>query len=301
MSLDPKHLAALAEILRLGSFEAAADSLGLTQSAVSQRLKALEDSFGSVLVERASPCRGTAAGLRLAAHADAVALMEANLARTLGLDDQTTESPRRIRLAVNADSLATWLPAALDSSAQYSFELLVDDESVSADRLRRGEVMAALTTQAKPVRGCDVVALGALRYVATASPGFLRRWLALGPTPEALAQAPMLQFSAHDDLQHNWLAQHVRPGLRPPVHLVPSTTGFLGATVAGLGWSLNPLGLAAPYLAEGKLVALLPNSHYDRPLYWQVSRIVSPALSQITTRLRRHAKKALEPLGGQRL
>jgi molybdenum-dependent DNA-binding transcriptional regulator ModE len=50
LKFDPKQLTALTEILRLGSFEAAADALGVTQSAISQRLKALEDNFGSILV-----------------------------------------------------------------------------------------------------------------------------------------------------------------------------------------------------------------------------------------------------------
>ena len=47
MKLDPKQLTALTEILRLGSFEAAADALGVTQSAISQRLKALEDTLAA--------------------------------------------------------------------------------------------------------------------------------------------------------------------------------------------------------------------------------------------------------------
>jgi len=300
MSLDTKQLAALAEILRQGSFEAAAAALGVTQSAISQRLKALEDSFGCILVERSTPCRGTAAGLRLAAHADAVALMEADLARSLGLGGPRSHSSQRVRIAVNADSLATWLPAALDDTGQFSFELMVDDETVSADWLRRGEVMAAVTTQQSPVQGCNVHKLGAMRYVATAAPEFIHKWLPDGATPAAMAMAPMLRFSLNDALQPNWLKRHIGAGLHPPVHFVPSTTGFVQATLAGLGWALNPESLVAEHLARGTLVELKPDSRLDTGLYWQVSRILAPALAEVTDKLCHTAKRALEPLTAQR-
>lgn len=300
MSLDPKQLTALAEILRHGSFEAAAVALGVTQSAISQRLKALEDSFGSVLIERGTPCRGTAAGLKLAAHADAVALMEAELSRSLGLSSQTPASPQRVRIAVNADSLATWLPAALDDTGRFIFELMVDDETVSADWLRRGEVMAAVTTQKSPVRGCNVHKLGAMRYVATASPGFMQKWLPDGPTTAAIAAAPMLRFSMNDTLQPDWLKRVIGTDLHPPVHFVPSTSGFVQATLAGLGWALNPECLVAAHLARGTLVELKPDSRVDTALYWQISRILAPALADVTGKLCHTAKRALEPLTAQR-
>ena len=143
MKLDPKQLTALTEILRLGSFEAAADALGVTQSAISQRLKALEDNFGSILVERSTPCRGTTAGLRLVAHANSVTLMEADLSRELRQGAHTLEALKPVRIAVNADSLATWLPTALDSSGAFRYEVLVDDEA----SLPSGCVVAKLWPQ----------------------------------------------------------------------------------------------------------------------------------------------------------
>ncbi|MDG1288355.1 MAG: LysR family transcriptional regulator ArgP [Lentibacter sp.] len=291
LKFDPKQLTALTEILRLGSFEAAADALGVTQSAISQRLKALEDNFGSILVQRSTPCRGTAAGLRLAAHANSVTLMEAELSRELRQGAHASQALKPVVIAVNADSLATWVPTALDSSGAFRYEVLVDDESISAEWLRRREVMAAVTTQDSPLRGCNAYPLGCMRYISTASPAFIRQWMPEGPTPATLCKAPMLRFSANDNLQTNWLRQHFGAGLNPPVHFIPSTTVFVEATSTGLGWALNPASLVEPHLANGTLVEILPASHHNNPLYWQISRILAPALSSLTDKLRQNAKK----------
>ena len=47
-----QHLLTLAALAREGSFSAAADSLGYTQSAVSQQIRRLEHAVGHILVER---------------------------------------------------------------------------------------------------------------------------------------------------------------------------------------------------------------------------------------------------------
>ena len=293
MQFDSRQLAALSAILRLGSFEAAAGALGVTQSAISQRLKALEEQVGSVLVLRESPCRGTEAGNRLAAHAEAVALMEAQVTTDLG-KAETGEGPVRVRIAVNADSLATWFVAALDGIEGMTFDLVVDDESHSADWLRRGEVMAAVTDHARPVQGCDVHELGSLRYVATASPGFVEHWFGDGINAKTLAQAPMLQFSEKDDLQAVWLAEHFGKGITPPSHGMPSTHAFVDAAHHGIGWGMNPLTLVWRSLRRGHLVHLKEDAPLDAPLYWQVSRMLAPVLTPVTEAVIAQAKDVLQ-------
>jgi LysR family transcriptional regulator (chromosome initiation inhibitor) len=292
MNIDPKQLTTLAAILRCGSFEGAAHDLGITQSAISQRLKALEDRIGTRLVTRGTPCTGTATGNRLAAHADQLALLDAQLARDLG---QST-SGTRLRLAVNADSLATWVLPALAQLDGHVFDLVLDDQDVSADWLHRGEVMGAITATARPVTGCDVTPLGALRYIATASPGFIARHFAQGMTPQAVARAPMLRFNEKDRLQHNWLSRHIGPGLAPPCHDIASSQGFVEAARLGLGWGLNPETLVTQDLAQGHLAAVLPAAEINTPLYWQYPRLFAEALAPLTHALRKAAKDALHPI-----
>lgn len=293
MNLDPQQLAALCAILRCGTFDAAAADLGLTQSAISQRLKALETRVGAQLVHRGQPSTGTAAGLRLAAHGDQIALLESQLARQItGL----APAPQtRLRLAVNADSLATWLPAALAELPDHLFDLVIDDQDAAHDRLTRGEVLGALTTRANPLPGCDAVALGNLRYIATASPGFMARHFPDGVTASDLVRAPMLRFDAKDRLQEKWMTRHLGRTVSPPCHMIPSSQGFVAAARLGLGWGLNPEALVADALASGALVPLLPDAALDTQLYWQSSRVLGAALTPLTRALRRAARQMLYP------
>ncbi|MDQ2092513.1 LysR family transcriptional regulator ArgP [Rhodalgimonas zhirmunskyi] len=293
MQFDSRQLAALAAILRLGSFEAAAQSLGVTQSAISQRLKALEEQVGAVLVLRESPCRGTDAGTRLAAHAETVRLLEEDVSRDLGTGGATSDALPVVRIAVNADSIATWFLGALEGIDNVTFDLVVDDETHSADWLRRGDVIAAVTEHARPVQGCDVYNLGALRYVATASRDYVNRWFPDGVNSAAMAQAPMLRFSPKDTLQAEWIEEHFGAGLHPPAHVIPSSHGFIEASRRGIGWALNPKALVEIPIKRGRLQLLEKDAPLDRPLYWQVSRRMADVLAPLTAAVKQRASKTL--------
>lgn len=295
--LDPAQLAALAAVHRRGSFDLAAGELGVTPSAVSQRIRALEETVGTLLVRRGQPCHATAAGLRLVRHHDELALMERRLAAELpGLD------PGRavIRVAVNADSLATWVLPALAALPDTLFDLVIDDQDVSQDWLRRGEVVAAITGHPGPLQGCETLALGALRYRATASPAFRTRWFAGGITRAALAQAPTISFSEQDRLQQDWAARQLGVAggrqLPPlPCHRLASSQGFVEACRLGMGWAMNPDVLTAPLLARGELEELVAGTPLDVPLYWQFTRLVAPALAPLTQAIRHAARAVLIP------
>ncbi|QPM91897.1 LysR family transcriptional regulator ArgP [Pseudooceanicola algae] len=298
MPLDPAQLATLAAILRRGSFDRAAAELGVTQSAVSQRLRALEEQVGMVLVQRGPPATGTQAGARLAQHAEQLALLESRALHQIG---QVERPGGQVSVAVNADSLATWFPEALaraqDSAPGLQFNLRVDDEGHSADWLREGRVMAAITATATPLRGCDAIFLGRMRYLATASPGFVARYFPVGLTPEAMARAPVLLFDAKDRLQDRWVDAHVAPTDLPPPprHVMPSSEAFQQGARHGLAWGLNPELSVRADLASGALVELRPDTPVDVALYWQVSRLMRPGLAPLTDSLRQVALARLLP------
>jgi LysR family transcriptional regulator (chromosome initiation inhibitor) len=237
--LDPAQLAALAAVHRRGSFELAAAELHVTPSAVSQRIKTLEETTGSLLIRRGSPCTATDTGLRLIRHHDEVTLLESTLAADLpGL----SPGPATLRIAVNADSLATWIIPALAATDGFLFDLMIDDQDASQDWLRRGEVVAAITSHPGPLQGCDTIPLGALRYLATAAPAFVSCWFSGGVTAQALSRAPALTFSEKDRLQDRWIARRTGPGRKVtfPSHRLASSQGFVDACRAGLGWAMNP-------------------------------------------------------------
>lgn len=289
--LDYPNLAALAAVHRRGSFDLAAAELGLTPSAVSQRVKALEERSGALLIRRGQPCTATETGARLVRHFDEVMALEA----MLPLPDP---QPATLRIAVNADSLASWVIPALAAAGDYLFDIVIDDQDVSQDWLRRGEVTGAITSAPGPLQGCDSIGLGVLRYFATASPDYIARWLPTGVSRATMARAPALTFSDKDRLQSQWLSRQFGPGLAFPTHRLASSQGFVDATLAGLGWAMNPEPLVSRAMTEGSLCELVPDTPLDIALYWQVARRTAPALQGLTRALRDQAALVLRPLAG---
>ena len=289
---DYPALAALAAVLRHGSFDAAARALSVTPSAISQRIKALEDRLGAPLVLRGTPCTGTATGLRLARHMEDLGLLEAQLAQDLGQDRAQNVPRAPLRLAVNADSLATWFCAAMAGHDGPLYQLYIDDQDHSADWLKRGDVVAAVSARATAVPGCDLYPLGALRYHAVATPDFVARYFPDGITAAALTTAPALNFDEKDRLQSTWAAAQLGYPVPLPAHRIPSTQGFVDAALAGIGWGLNPVDLLAQHLQAGRLVALSPEPT-DIALFWHVSRLNKSVLAPVTSAVTAAARARL--------
>lgn len=288
---DPAQLAALAAVHRRGAFDLAAAELGVTQSAVSQRIRALEERVGVLLIRRGTPSQATEMGLRLIRHYDEVQLLARQV--TADLPDQSP-GPAILRIAVNADSLATWVIQALAEVPGFLFDLVIDDQDFSQDWLRRGEVVAAVTGHPGPLQGCDTLPLGCLRYRATASPAYIARWFGEGVTNEAMMRAPALTFSDKDALQADWVAARglgLRAGF--PSHRIASTHGFVDACVQGLGWAMNPEPLITTHLAKGRLVELIPDTVLDVALYWQFARLTADVLAPLTRAMRKAAAAVL--------
>ncbi|HLT85779.1 MAG TPA: LysR family transcriptional regulator ArgP [Phototrophicaceae bacterium] len=284
MQMRPEHLAALVAIVDEGSFEAAARALSVTPSAVSQRIRALESQVGQVLLLRTTPSRTTDAGAVLLRLARQQQLLEREVLAEL------TGSPPRGRtplpLAVNADSLATWFVPVLGECARWpdvTVRLHVEDQDHSAALLRSGSVLAAVTSDPEPVQGCSVERLGTMRYLPVATPELVRRWT----TGRGVdwAAMPVVRFNTKDDLQHRLLASR-GVDAPPPVHVVPSSEGFLAAVRAGLGWGALPEEQLGDDVARGRLVRLGGREHVDVPLYWQRWRLRSAVVDRITDAVR---------------
>jgi LysR family transcriptional regulator (chromosome initiation inhibitor) len=223
--------------------------------------------------------------LRLARQ---IRTLAADVARELG----GSEAPGArvvIPLAVNADSLATWvLPALAGIGPPLVFDLYREDEDRTADLLRDGTVMAAVTSSAEPVPGCSVVRLGKARYRPSASAGFVARWFADGVSPHSLAEAPVVVYDRDDQLQDRYLRRRARRRLDPPRHHVPSSADFLEAVRLGLGWGMIQ---DLQWLPE--LVVLDARGAVVVELYWQQWKLHSPALEQVASAIRTAAAQVL--------
>ena len=279
MEFDLGQLRALDATVREGTLEAAARALHVTPSAISQRLRALEASTGRILLVRTKPVRVTDSGqavLRLAREID---LLTSDVADELGGGHSPGHVPT-LPIAVNADSLATWLlPALAPLAGDVCFDLHPEDQEHTSALLRAGTVMAAVTADAEPVPGCTSTRLGGMRYRPMATPGFARRWFPTGPTPDALARAPVVVFDRQDDLQHRYLRARTGSTVLPPTHYVPASAEYVTAVALGLGWGMVPDLQAGGVHTE--LVDLDPAGAIDVVLYWQQWRLRSTTLDRV--------------------
>jgi len=283
--LDYAALNALAAVVREGSFERAARALHVTPSAVSQRVKLLEERIGGALLVRGQPCVATEAGLQLCRHVERVGMLEHELRDALPVLAAGEAGERvTVRVAVNADSLATWFVGAAAAFSQQHgalLDLTVDDQDHTAERLRSGAVLAAVTALAQPVAGCNSEALGTMHYVAAASPDFVRSHFATGVGARTLARAPSLVFDRKDALQARWVRRICHREVETPRHWLPSPQAFVEAARAGMGWGMHPLSMVAKALGDGSLVELVPGSRLPVPLYWQQARAAPRLLARL--------------------
>ncbi len=285
---DYKLLAALAAVVEQSGFERAAQILGLSQSAISQRIKLLEARVGQPVLVRGTPPAPTEIGRRLLNHVQQVRLLERDLSSQVpALDDGA--APERLRIAINADSLATWWARAVAkfcAEHRVLLELVVEDQEVGLKRMRGGDVAACVCATDRPVAGARSLALGAMRYRALASPDFIARHFRTGVNAQSLARAPAIVFGPDDLLQHRYLATQGVEGAFA-YHLCPSSEGFIRMTEAGLGWGLVPELQVNELLAKGVLRELQPDVPIDVPLYWHHWRNGGELLGELTRHLQR--------------
>ena len=268
----------------------------MTPSAVSQRIRLLEERVGCALVVRDQPCRATETGRRLCQHVDRVRLLEQELKGTLLALAPEGIARVALPIAVNADSLATWFAPAVvayAADAPVLVEVAVDDQDHTTGWLRGGTVLAAVTGTSRPAAGCNSRPLGAMRYLAATSPAFVARHFANGVEAGSLAQAPSLVFNTKDELQARWVRRLCHRHVDLPRHTLPSPQAFVTAAAAGMGWGLQPQALIASHLRAGTLVELVPDALLDVPLYWQHARAASALLDGLTRRVLAAAGRAL--------
>lgn len=294
------HLQTVLAVVEEGSFDAAARRLRVTPSAVSQRVKALEQSSGQILLQRTTPVAPTEAGSVVLRLARQVALLDADARSALHADQG--DGAVALAIAVNADSLATWFleaVAPLAVTGGVVFDIHREDQEHTTSLLRSGTVMAAVTSTSDPVQGCSVEPLGAMRYRAVCTPRF-QADNAIEPSDlSALIRAPRVDFDRRDELQADFVrraAGDADPAAQAR-HFVPTSSDFARSVVLGFGWAMLPEQQCAAELAAGRLVELAPGSFTEVRLFWQRWNLASATLDSVTDAVRRGARASLHPFG----
>lgn len=287
LALD--QLRTLVAVVTEGSFEAAAARLQVTPSAVSQRMKALEAATGRVLVRRTRPVTVTDHGAEVLRLARQVDLLVRDLAPSDADGAQVV-----VPVVVNADSLATWfLPSVAGVTDRVLLDVQREDERQALARLRDGSALAAVSAVADRVPGCSVSALGVMRYRAMAAPSFAARWFPGGLTPQALSEAPVVEFDRDDELQRQLLGHLGAPGAAPPRHYVPGSEAFREAVRLGLGWGMLPDLQSSALVASGEVREIGEGARLDVRLHWHQYQLDSPALTLLSEAVREGARRHL--------
>lgn len=294
--LDYQSVACFCHVVRFQSFEKAAQHLHLTQSAVSQRIKRLEEQCGGPLLIRARPIVVTALGEQVFAHANKVSLLEEGLFDHI----KGAQGSQPLSIAVNNDTLATWFS---DVVSEFSREdktrlhIRAADQGQTRERLQRGEVVACLSQIGSPVSGGESLFLGNMHYELFATPEFIENVLRCdrcNVSVKSVAQAPSLIYDEHDDL---W-AQYAIENLQMKAdtrhsHWYPSSHGFVSMVLGGTVCALLPSIQVREEVQDGRLVSLFPKKKLSVPVYWHWYKLNSPVLERLTSIVRNISKRVL--------
>lgn len=301
--IEAKFLETLATVVDEGGFERAAKRLNLTQSAVSQRIRQMEEAVGQPVLTRTQPPRPTGPGRALLRHARRVELLEneltADLARQFKSEGSSghPEGPwQTLALAVNADTLATWFTTAVLPvlvSERIVLDLRVHDQERTLELLRGGEVAGCVSTRKSPMQGCRAESLGTMRYHCASAPAFAARWFPQGLTLKAAWSAPAVVFNRDDNVHDHFL--ELTLGASPdsaPRHHVPDSERFVDFVLGNAGYGLIPHLQANAHLASGALVDLCP-APLPVPLYWHCWNVPSALLARVGRALKTAARRQL--------
>lgn len=296
--MDYRLLEALLAVEREGNFERAAHAIGVTPSAISQRIKLLEERYGGIMVYR-NPTKVSELGQRFCRHAASVKLLEQNF---IGQNDRsylaTSEDPITVHIAVNDDSLSSWFEQVFIPpnrvTPKFYLDVEITDQDFAEDTMRSEKVLAAISSSSNSIQGFKSHYLGKHIYKATASPEFCAQYFADGVNVESISKAPSLRYFPLDDLQLQWMQSVFGQHAALNFYRLPSSYGFVKACRNSVAWGMNPALMVDKYIERGELVELIPGKVLAKPLYWHVSRVVLDTISCVTNRVLTAARQHLD-------
>ena len=289
-SFEYKSFEALYFVAKLGNFEQAAKTLRVTQSAISQRLKQLESMIQQKLLLRTSPPKLTEMGEKIVAHYQRMkSLEESWVEENLALE----RHQQHFRIAVNRDSLSSWVIPALSTVLQTSpwqCEFCPEDQDLTVDLLKQGKVEACITSYHKPILGHVMHRLGTMRYLCVSTPAFAESYFRTAARNKALLSAPAVIFDRNDGLHIRFLGQEAFVH-----HIVPDSVAFTQMILQGNAYGLMPELHIEDALQRGTLVDLTPGKNIEVPLYWHQWEWISHSMEALAKAMMGHAQQVLRP------
>lgn len=291
--IDYDAIRCLKTVIELQGFERAGQFLGLTQSAVSQKIKRLEQQLGGPLVIRSKIVKATDLGIQVLQHYSKVSLLEHDFVHEI------LDSPQmsQLTIGVNNDGLATWFSevmTSLPNNYQTQIHIKAADQRMTREKLQQGEVLACVSEQGAPVAGCDVTLLGYMEYELVATPRYVDHYFKEGLDPALVLTSPSLIYDVFDELWYRYLTEKLQlPHVLSNSHWYPSSSGFVSLVLGGTVCALVPSMQIQPYLFDRRLVSLFPDRKLSIPMYWHSYRLDSTALNTLSKIVIRVGEKNL--------
>ncbi len=284
---DYRLVEAFAAVISEKGFEKASEKLGLTQSAVSQRVRQLEDLMGKILIRRSNPPEVTEEGEKLFSHYRQVYFLEKEYMTA----EKRTERGQYIKfpVGVNADSLGTWFLPSVErfvKDRKISLEIITADQTETDKLLKSGEVLGCVSSSTRSIQGCRREFIGSMRYIAVASPGFREKYFSKDICSDSFYGVPAVFFNRSDNLLGQFMKGRYDADLKKiPVNYIPSYETFIQAIVMELGYGIVPEIQASRYLESGSLVNICPDHSTSIDLYWHCWNIESDIIKEFTAEI----------------
>jgi LysR family transcriptional regulator (chromosome initiation inhibitor) len=298
--IDYKSLKALTTVIQEGGFEKASHILYISQSAISQRIKLLEEQIGQVLLTRTSPPRPTFFGRRMIKHYQQVKMLEDDLLKSMEMTPQ--EGFTTFSVGINIDSLATWFLDAVSpflKKEHVLLDLVVDNQELTHLLLRDGKVGGCISSRPEPLQGCRVEYLGSINYHLLCTPEFAKEWFPQGLTIESIHRAPILIYNRKDKSHLNLI--RLALGDEPKhltAHYLPTVEKFTYFISLGLACGMCDITAdeaCMQMLESGKLIDLASPHFVKLHLYWHSWNLRTNILDKFSKILVKEARKTLKP------
>jgi len=290
MPLHAEQLDAFWTVVQTGNYHRAADALFITQSAVTQRIQALEAQLGhKLLIRSGRTVTLTEAGQRLVRYCREQRQAETGLIKLL--DGNGRGLVGRLAVAAGSSEGRTWLlPVLAEMGLEHpdlDIFIIVDDALDAGALLENCQADAILGETPLRRRGIRSLHIGTVPYGLAASPALVGHW-PKSPQRKHLDRARIIDFEPLDRVTLDLLALCLPDEDFSTVrrHFVNDMQALIEWVIAGGGYSALPLPLIAAHLKSGKLRRLFPNKRSERQLYWSVpDGHLAPAVKLLMKRM----------------
>lgn len=271
---DYHALRALQAVIEYQSFDLASKAIGISQSAVTQRIQNFESFLGTKLLIRKAPYRATEKGKNYLNLLRKVTSLENEILE----EDETQKIKPTLKVAMNRDSLDLFFLDVLSDtkvSNVLALQIIADDQDNTLKYLKSGQVDMCISSEERPLPNHTSTHLGDMVYSLVCSKKFYKEYFSEGVNKKTLAQAPLVVFDKYDKAQHTYLRDNFKLDKLTKINLMPSVPSFKKAILGGFGYGLLPFIDMEKEIKKKQLVQLNPSKDFSVSLYlhqWEYQR-----------------------------